>query len=360
MAYFPENIMLSRADDLLVINKVNNKPDKVLKGYDGAHSIKAFASYEISVDSAYRNNLIEEITGLSSHLKSCTTAEYTIKQLIRSNTGNEMHRFLKVSDANGDEYPIALFASAVLPSFMPTKRVKGNISAFAHRYEFFPTLHEAELHIKLDNEYYGPLSKVNNGFYTPVDDTGNYKSLAISTLLKIKKMRRDVIMNIQPHRRLSSLIAVCESKLGDLYISLPVEAVNDRSASASQYLWCDMILSLDVSASEGELNTATLTEYLASSLIFSEFSSLYYRLTDDVELFYDNALIKGRRRVIDKLKEIKSIDNCWIEDCTLDEPFEGVEEGTISIAYFINKELLYYIFIEADGEFISRIMFREV
>ncbi len=360
MAYFPENIMLTRAEDLLLINKVNNKPDKVLKGFDGAHTIKSFASYEIAIDSAYRNNLIEEITGLSSHLKSNDNAEFSIRQLIRSNTGNEMHRFLKVEDANGDEYPIALFASSVLPSYLPQRHVRGNISAFAHRYEFFPSLHEAELHIKLDDEYYGPFPKVNNAFYTPLDESGNYKSLAISTLLKIKAVRRNVLLNIQPQHRISSVIAICESRIGNLSISLPAEAAKDAGASSAQYLWCDMILSLDVSSSQKEINKTTLTEYFASSIVFSEFKSLFYRLKDDVDLFYDNTLIKGRRSVIDKLQEIKRVDNCWIEDITLDEPFEGVEKGERAIAYFVDRKLLYYIFIEIDGEYISRIMFREV
>lgn len=362
MAYFPDNIMLSRADDLLLINKVNSNPDKVLKGFDGSHIIKSFGSYEISVDSAYRNNLIEEITGLSLHLRSNINAKFDIMHVIRSNTGNEMHRFLKVCEMKDRyDFPISLFSPCVKSSYLPGNSVSGDLSAFAYRYEFFPSQHEAELHIKLDSDYYGPLSSVNNGFYTPVDDIGLYKCLTVSTLMKIKSLKKYSIFSIKPNQRIDSLVAICESKIGDLYVSLPSDALKDRSSLSSRYLWCDMMLSLNVETQESpSINIATLTEYFASAMKYFEFDSLYYRLKDDVELFYDSLLVKGRKNVIDKLKDIREAYQCSFKDIILDESFEGIEAGSNAIAYSTFDEISYYIFIDIDGEYISRIMFRAV
>lgn len=358
MAYFPENLMLTGTDEIKLIDRIAENPDKTLCGFDGAHSISFFPPFDISVDTQYLNGDVEEIKGLSSHVRSDTTTIFRIVQYIRSNSGNEMHRFAKVRDKNNDEYPIALFASSTLPSFLPGKLIKGNISAFAHRFEFFPTEHEAELHIKLDDEYYGPLESVRNSFYAPLDNMGAYRSLAVTTLLPIKKVQVYNIPGIKIGSNASALIVKAESRIGDVLISLPPLALKDKSAKSAKYIWCDMIISLDVER-EIELDERSLLSFLASTLVFSEYKSLSTRFADNIELFKDGKLYKGKESVIETLDKTKSL-SYWIEDVVLAEDFEGIEQGTPAIAYIQNERAAAYLFIDVENNKISRITIREV
>ncbi len=376
MGFFPESLHFPKSDQIELISRIVRSPDKVLKGYGGCHYIKRFGKVQFILDSLYRRSGSEEVAGLSSAIATDSLSAFMIQQYIVTDAQNKMHFFAKVNaplSSFTEPFPVSIMNGELLPSYLRGSAFAAYYEAFAVHTEFYEGMHEAELHIKHDPDFYGELDKINNAFFTPLDENGAFRSLTVKSLLKVSRVEMiPVAYNVNGLRQESIPVAFCSSPIGrEIMVVLTAPDANlfksRRKIPDNLYIWCEMFLSLDPAidrrkdgALRDEFNYISL---LVSSLIFNTLERLEFSLDNDVELFSGDAHVKGRDNVIEYLRREKCPLNGGHEfyrQISLSSDIDGIEKDrdAFSIESYPGKEPLGLGFISVSDEKISRIMFR--
>ena len=376
MGYFPESLHFAKSDEMALISSIIRSPDKVLKGYGGCHYIKRFGKVEFILDSLYRRSGAEEVEGLSSAIATDSLSAFMVQQYIVTDVQNKMHFFAKVNaplSSFPDSFPVSIINGELVPSYIRGAAFPAYYEAFAIHTEFYAGLHEAELHIKHDPDFYGELDKVHNAFFTPLDEKGEFRSLSVKSLLKVKRVDMiPVTYNVNGLKHEAIPVAFCTSPIGS-EIMIVLTASDSKLFRRGKeipddlYIWCEMILSLDP-AIDRRKNGALRDEYnytslLVSSLIFNTLERLEFSLDDEVELFSGDAHIKGKYEVLDYLRREKCPLNGgkeFYKQISLSSDIDGIEKDrdAFAIESYPGREPLGLGFISLKNDRISRIMFR--